>query len=290
MKTLTEHLLLLISVLSNVQFQWRLVISKTILLFLTLITNSHPIYAADDAQKDAVPQYAIVDWFPFGWVDQGQTKGLFVEIAAALDKATYVKSVKTVMAVPRVHRAVDTGEADFTFSYRDDKLLKKVDFIANIGCWRVSVVSKADNPVSQLKDLNGMRFAYPSTGYFAIYYLPDLQVKGMAISQSTLMFRMFLNGRLDAFTINDAVWKAFRHDLYPGFAVPKERWLEFAAPFHLPTLPVAVSISKKSKFKPAAKRIAAYAQSTAFLSELKKIYVKYHIPEAADCLVSTTLP
>jgi ABC-type amino acid transport substrate-binding protein len=241
--------------------------------------------ARDSAPEDlATPRFGIIDWFPFGWVEGDNNAGMLFDMVAALDTALGVKSNAILSPVPRVINRMKDGEYDFTITYRDTNMLNDVDYLADMGCLRSAVISFRQHPVRSLDQLNGLRVAYPGGGYFAKRFLPDLNLEGHRVAQTYIMFRMALRGRLDAFIINDAVWQGYKNDLYPGFKVPKERWQDFAEPLYIETLPLAVSISKKSKYHALAKRMRSVMQSPAFVQELQSIYDKYQLPDALQCL------
>lgn len=229
-------------------------------------------------------RYGVIDWFPFGWVEDGKNKGMFVEIVASLDAALKVQSEVVVAPVPRILRGMQRGEYDFTITYRDNEMMEQVNYLVDIGCLKAAVVSLRKQPVRALKELNGLRVAYPGGGYFVKRFLPELRLDGLEVSQTDIMFRMALRGRLDAFIINDAVWQGYRNNLFPGFRVPQERWIDFAEPLYTETLPLAVSVSLTSSHKALASRIRKVMQSAAFVNALQAIYDKYKLPNALQCL------
>ena len=229
-------------------------------------------------------RYGIIDWFPFGWIEDGKNKGMFVEMVTALDAALGAQSEAVVGPVPRVLRGMETGGFDFTITYRDNEMMGQVNYLVDIGCLKSAVVSFKKQPVRALKDLNGLRVAYPGGGYFVKRFLPELQLDGLEVSQTYIMFRMALRDRLDAFIINDAVWQGYRNNLYPDFKIPQDRWAEFAEPLYMETLPLAVSVSLTSRHQELASRMRTVMQSGAFTSALQEIYDKYKLPDALQCL------
>jgi|GEM_PF-2043076 len=246
-----------------------------------------PYGSADAANPDDnIPQFAIIDWFPFGWKEDGQDKGMFVDMVDLYRRHLAMETQAVIAPVPRVIRGMEDGEFDFTFTYRDPGMMK-VNYIADIGCLDSYIVSYKDNPVTSLEGLNGLRVAYPGGGYFAKRFLPQLDIDGVQVAQTFVMFRMALRQRLDAFIINDAVWQGYKNDLYPGFKVPADRWKDFAEPVAIETLPLAVSISYKSRHQALGKRISELSGSDAFMSDMKRLYERYKLPNATGCLVGS---
>ncbi|NVJ96703.1 MAG: hypothetical protein HWE25_01050 [Alphaproteobacteria bacterium] len=233
--------------------------------------------------EDGVPQFAIIDWFPFGWAEDGQDKGMFVEMVALYRQYLSADLDAVIAPVPRVIRGMEEGEFDFTITYRDPGMLD-VKYVADIGCLDSYIVSYSDNPIKSLEGLNGLRVAFPGGGYFDKRFRPNLDLDGVQVAQTFVMFRMALRRRLDAFIINDAVWQGYKNDLYPGFKVPAERWADFAEPVAIETLPVAVSISPKSPHTAIGHRITELSHSDTFMADLQKLYDRYKLPNAMACL------
>ncbi len=235
------------------------------------------------------PTFGIIDWFPFGWVEAGENRGMVVDIAKAIDEAIAVSSEKVVSPVPRVLRAMENAEFDFTITYRDPTMLDTVDYLADLGCLRSAVVSFRSAPVSRLEQLNGLRVAYPGGGYFVKRFLPHLRLEGTEVAQTDIMFRMAYRNRLDAFIINDAVWFGYKNDLHPDYKVPKSLWPRFAEPAYVETLPLAVSIAKGSRYQHIGNKMKGLMQNRAFVEALLNVYKKYQLPNALACL-SLTAP
>jgi len=233
---------------------------------------------------EAPPRFGVIDWFPFGSVVSGKKEGIFIEIIDAFDQALAIKSEVVVASAPRVYRGVRAGEFDFTFSYRDTANQEEFDHLVDIGCLRPAVISLKRDPISAVSQLNGRRVAYPSIGYFVRRVLPTLEIEGFAVHQTDIMFKMALRGRLEAFIVNDAVWEAYRHNLHPDFRVPKTRWRDFSEPVFIDTLPVAISMSRNTIRSGLVSRIHGIMKEPKFIEELERIYKKYHLPKALDCL------
>lgn len=238
------------------------------------------------ADHSAKPKFALIDWFPFGWHENGEQKGMFVDITNAIVDELNLEADVILAPVPRVLRGMEVSEYDFTLTYRDPEMMGGVEYLVDVGCLNSAIVSLKRSPVQKFEDMNGMRLAYPGGGYFAVRYAPLLQHDRVEVAQTYIMFRMALRNRLDAFVINDAVWQAYRHDLYPGFKVPAERWEEFSEPLYMEELPLAVSISLKSKHTDVAERLRGVASGPGFTAKLRDIYTNYALPNAMACLAN----
>ncbi|SDE20116.1 substrate-binding periplasmic protein [Kordiimonas lacus] len=247
--------------------------------------------AASASNPEAnIPQVAVIDWFPFGWQEDGRDKGMFIDLVALYSRELDTRIDAVVAPVPRVIRGMEDGEFDFTLTYRDTDMMGQVTYIADIGCLTSYIISYRDNPVTSLEGLNGLTVAYPGRGYFAKRYLPHLKLDGVQVTQTFVMFRMALRRRLDAFVINDAVWEGYRNNLYPGFKVPQDRWADFAEPLPIDTMPLSVSIAPGSKHSAMGQQISALAQSDAFMAKVRALYAAYKLPNATGCLSSPAVP
>lgn len=262
--------------------------AKIIAYLLLCLAPSAQAYATNP--QGGTPQFAIIDWFPFGWKEAGEDKGMLVDMVDIYRRHLNVSVDAVIAPVPRVIRGMELGEFDFTLTYRDADMLGNVTYIADIGCLDSYIVSYKDRPVTSLEGLNGLRVAYPGGGYFAKRFLPDLKLDGIQVSQTFVMFRMALRHRLDAFIINDAVWQGYRNNLYPGFKVPAHRWEDFAEPVAIETLPLSVSISAKSVHTALGDQIADLSRSAAFMKDMEALYASYKLPNATACLTTVSQP
>lgn len=233
------------------------------------------------------PQFAVIDWFPFGYVDGGKKKGLFVDVVSEIDKALSSASEIVIAPIARVFRGLDNGEFDFTFSYRSEAYSEHLDYVLDIGCLRPAVISMKNKPINYVQDLNGMRIAYPPVGYFVRRVLPTISVDGVAVPNTHVMFKMALRGRLDAFVINEAIWEAFRHDHFPGFEIPENRWAEFHKPLFAERQRMSLSVSPNSHHQEMALQIRALMTNASFARALQAVFVKHKIPHAMQCLPNT---
>ncbi len=237
------------------------------------------------ADTDGSPvTYVLADWFPYGWQDNATPQGLLVDIAKAVDKALSVENNYAIAPVSRVLRSIKSGEYDFSIIYRGKKLNRQVDHVLDVGCIRTAVVSMRDRPVRKIEDLNGMRVAYSSSGYFADNFLPTLDLEGMAVANADIMFRMALRGRLDAFVIDDAVLQGYRLELDQARKETAAQWQSFSQPFYLESLRLAVTSSFDNKHKVLKERMRGLLSNASFVGDLQDIYDRYGLPSGTACL------
>ncbi len=251
---------------------------KLILAFLISVTGALGMRAS------ASPTYSIVDWFPYGWMEDGQPRGMLVEIARAADRALGITNQYTIAPVSRVLRSLKTGEYDFSIIYRGEKLNSEVDHLLDVGCISTAVMSLKTAPVLKLADMNKKRVAYSGNGYFHDRYLPTLNATGMQIANTDIMFRMMFRGRVDAFVIDDAVLQGYRNNLHPSYKIPEGDWDRFAAPFYLDSLRLALSTSYSPRYAAMKARMRDLMYQDEFLEELQVIYLKYGLPGGTACL------
>jgi len=249
------------------------------ILFFVSLAVSTPSSAQDSA-----PTFGVIDWFPFGWVEDGENKGIVVEIIAAIEDTLGVQMDVVVNKIPRVQRDMENGDYDFTMSYRDPRLLSKIVNLTDIACLQTGIASLKRNPVKSINDLNGMRVAYPGGGYFSRSILPMVEVTGVQVAQTQIMYNMALRGRLDAFIINDAIWGAFKAGLFPSQKVSDQDQSQFAEPFYIEQLPIALSMSASSQHSLIGEQLKTITQNPVFAKKLRAIMRKYNISEALDCI------
>jgi ABC-type amino acid transport substrate-binding protein len=233
--------------------------------------------------KDIEPTFVLADWVPVGWEEQGAPKGLAVEIVAALNHTLNSSARVVITKVPRMVRGINNGDFDFTISYREPKRYSGVTFLTDIGCMRTLLVSMKVSPVGSIEALKGKRIAHPGGGYFMERYGDELNISAIQTSQSYTMFNMALRGRVDAFIVNDAIWQTFRNGLYPGYKIAPKNWQKFADPIVIETLPMAISISKKSGQHELAKQISTIMDNPKFVSALKTIFQRCGLTYALQC-------
>lgn len=249
---------------------------------IALLVTVTALSTASSAQSNQ-PIFGVIDWFPFGWVEDGENKGIIVEIVGAIEDTLDVKIDIMVNKIPRVQRDMENGRYDFTISYRDPRLLSNIVNLTDIACLKTGIASLKASPVKSVDDLNGMRVAYPGGGYFSRSILPTIKVTGVQVAQTHIMYNMALRGRLDAFIINDAIWGAFKAGLGPKNSISKSEWQRFAAPFYIERLSIAISMSASSRYKQLGERLKVITENPIFTQKLRSIKQKYSISEALSC-------
>ncbi len=254
-----------------------------IILNLLMSVVVGQIHAAE-TDEEHVPKFAVLDWFPYGWREDENLRGMFVDIADAINKQLVLRSEIVIAPVPRVLRGMATGEFDVTLTYRAPQVVEGVKYLFDLGCLNSVVVSLKDRPVKRFEDMRSMRIAYPSGGYFDKRFAAKLKHDDVKVAQNYVMFRMALRKRLDAFVISDAVWQGYRQDLYPEFKIPKDRWKDFAEPYYLEALPLALSVSENTVYQGIAQQLSSLMDMPSFEKKLRNIYSKYALPTAMNCL------
>ena len=254
-------------------------------LLLIVLFSAGPRLQADEGR----PHFAIINWFPFGTVQNGVKKGLFVDVARAVADVSDMNAEIMVVPLPRVFRGMQEGIFDFTFTYKSKDLQDKLRYIADIGCLRPAIISMKGSPVTSLAQLNGRRVAHPPVGDFVRRVLPTLNVEGVVAQRTDVMFKMALYGRVDAFVINEAIWHAYKRDAYSEFKVPAERWKEFYEPLYMKPMRLSLSISRGSKYQALASRMTDLLETPGFRKELQVIFDRYGLNNATACLPGAAL-
>lgn len=234
---------------------------------------------ADDASR-----YTIVDLFPYGWTEAGVQKGLFVDLARTVDRALGTEIPILLEPISRIRRSIDNGAFGFTITYRMTKLEPQAQYLLDLACLRTSVVSMKARPIRAVEELTGRRVAYSGSGYFSDAFAPYLELQAVQVSQTDVMFKMALRGRLDAFVIDELVWQSFKRDANPDYRVPAQRWREFAAPLYLESLPLSLSVSQSASDALRAQQARALRSDPAFVSDLRRVLNEHGLGAEQSCL------
>lgn len=248
------------------------------LVSIAIILTISPIAFANER-----PAFSVVEWFPAGWLEDGELKGVYADIAHLIEDQLHVEFDIHSAVVPRVLRDIERGDYDFSIFFRKIGTRPHAAYILDLTCISSVVVSKKDKPVRQMSDLNGMRVAYPARSFFAVSYAPVLDIKSFTVTDSGSMFRMALRDRIDAFVLNEIVLGAFRNGLHPDQKIPAASWGRFAEPIVMRRVPLSVSVSKKSRFQALAKRISALKSDSSFNEKLEAILRRYGAERSFDC-------
>lgn len=251
---------------------------------LVLLFIANTLVSTTAIAQDNQPTFGVIDWFPFGWVHEGENNGIIVEVVTAIEETLGVKMKVIVNKIPRVQRDMENGKYDFTISYRDPRLLSNIVNLTDLACLKTGIASLKRRPVNSTNDLNGMRVAYPGGGYFSRSILPTVNVTGVQVAQTQIMYKMALRGRLDAFIINDAIWGAFKAGLFPNQQISESDQGQFAEPFYIEQLPIAISMSASSKHDKLGEQLKSITKNHVFVKRLRETMQKYNIVEALDCL------
>jgi len=247
---------------------------------IILLAFGRSTVSADEGR----PHFAVINWFPFGAVQNGVKKGLFVDIARAVNDVSGTNAEIMVVPLPRVFRGMQKGIFDFTFTYRAPEFEDKFRYIADIGCLSTAIISMKENPVTRVDQLNGKRVAHPPVGDFVRRILPTLDLEGIVVQNTADMFKMALHGRVDAFVVNEAIWQTYRQDMDSDYQVPTKRWGEFHDPYFLKPLRLSLSISLLSRYQSLGTRMTTLFETPEFRKELKIIFERYGLPNATACL------
>lgn len=230
------------------------------------------------------PKFVLAEWFPSSWVQDGQMQGFLVDVVAAVDQSLGTESNVALLSVPRIIRAIRSHEYDYTIAYRYDRQNQLPNYLVDVGCVRTVIMSLKSRPVHMLEDLNGMRVAFTNSAYFDQNFAGYYTFDDIVVPETDTMFRMLLRGRIDAFVVNDLAVASFRKGLHPKYEVPAGRWGDIADAVYVDQVPFAIMASDRAASLPLSDRLRALALDPAFHDRLQKIFAKYGLPDATQCL------
>lgn len=243
-------------------------------------------YAAERTR----PVFAIIDFFPFGFMSTEQkAEGMAFDIEKLLEKYSGIDIDGRLMSTPRALRSASVGQNDLLFSYKDDEMVPNVTWLGNIGCLVPLVVPRKDSGITTLADLNGKRIGFVGLGYFDVNRQHKWDLEPVVLNNNFLMVNMLARGRVDAIIVNDAVLNAFvaRSDLIEN--VSKDWVMEVAEPIHLATFETHISISNDSPFIFLVPKLKKAIKDARSAGEFAKVFKKYGSPSGGYCYTSQEL-
>lgn len=262
-------------------------LGNALALAFSFVVMATPISRAV-AQAPVPANFTIVDWAPFGWQERDGAYGLFVTIVQLIDRHRKIESDITITPMARLIRGMEEGVFDFTVTYRDPIILTNVEYLGDIGCLTNNILSMQSRPVSTLEQLEDIRVAYAAESPFVIKLVPLLQslgieVHGMLVFKSQVIFNMMQRGRVQAIIVNDAVMEAHKSGLLTNNVDALNFWQNTAPPLMIEELPIAVAASKAKGVHQDAKAIKHIIHSPRFQKELALIYKQYGIKPGISC-------
>ena len=229
-----------------------------------------------------------MDWSPFGWRDEGEIHGLFVEIFELLNKTAGLQGSITLLPSARIVRGLDDGVFDYAISYRDPNLFGDVHYLQDIGCLQNMAISLQARPVSKLTDLHGLRVAYSAESPFGVKYAPllrsmEIHIQSFKVFKSDTIFDMLKHGRVHAIIVNDALLQAHRNRTL--YKKRREIVLDkpVAPPFSIENVPISFIEARGDKSHRYHDKIAKSLRSIGFQKGLKRLYQRYGLSAALSC-------
>lgn len=234
------------------------------------------------------PIFAIMDWSPFGWQDRENAKGILVNIVRLIEKELGVELMVVIAPMTRVVDGMENGRYDFTVAYRDPIVMSDVNYLGDVGCLNNNVVSLKRRPITTLRELQGLRVAYPAESPFLVKVTPllesmDIRTEGMIVFKSEVIFNVLKRGRVQAIIVNDAVLNAYRMGRLGDSLEAAMTWEELAPPLAIEELPLAIAASTTTSFTGLAKRIKRALQTVTFKAAIRQMYEQYGMQPVTSC-------
>ena len=252
-------------------------------ILLILLFPAFSTEPASSAQAEPDPVLAVIDFYPFGYLDhQGRPKGMFFDFARAITAESGIEIDARLMPVPRALRDASNGQVDLLISYKDPVMVPNVKFIGNVGCLTANVIPAKASGIQSLDDLTGRRIGTISGGYFQKRFRDRIRYDEVSVPSNQAMLKMLVRGRLDGFVINSAVYDAFSH-LDSPIALPADWRSHVGNPIRIEILETHLSVAQSS---PVRDRAAGFTQAIDTLREkgrLAEIFARYGSVDKGSC-------
>ncbi len=236
------------------------------------------------ADESEAPILAIIDFFPFGFVLEGQKpQGMVFEIEHALEQLSGLPIDARLMSLPRALRSISVGQNDLLFSYKDDVMVPNVIWLGNLGCLVPLVVSHIDGGIKKLDDLKGKRVGYVGLAFFDSKQRQDWDLTLVKLNDNFIMLKMFLRGRIDAIIINNIVLNAFLANPHVLQELPQGWHKKLAQPLALTIYETHLSMSKSSKFQHMIPALKSAIIKGRKLGKFKRIFNQWGSKLGGHC-------
>lgn len=229
------------------------------------------------------PVFAIIDFFPFGYTDQGKQVGLAYDAIAEVERISGIDIEPKLMSVPRALRDVSLGKVDMLFSYKDPKMVPNVTFLGNIGCLTSLIVPRKDSGITAYDDMHGKRIGFVGLGYFDVRKRDVWNIQPVVVNDNFIMLNMLIRGRIDAMIVNDAVLNSLIH-LKEKVNPVEEKWVHLlGSPLPLDTFETHFSMNNNSTQQHLAPKIEQAIKTAQEQGVLKRIFQNYGSPLGGKC-------
>jgi ABC-type amino acid transport substrate-binding protein len=191
------------------------------------------------------------DIFPFSYVEDGVRKGVLPDFYRALERSSGLRLIRQDSSVARLFRDVEIGNLDFVFAYKLPEMVSGVDFIADVGCISVVLVTQKGSGIKSLSDVRGKRLGFLRGGFTFASYGDSLGSENIQVSTNLALYRMLARGnRIDAFVSNAMMVDSWIYGPSPHNIKLPAGWRDnIGSIIPLADVPVAIGMSKKSKHR-----------------------------------------
>ncbi|WP_321394129.1 substrate-binding periplasmic protein [Emcibacter sp.] len=234
----------------------------------------------DAARK---PVMVVLDIFPFSWREDGQDKGLFVDIARQVRQRSGVDYDIIFQPFGRNIQSLATGKADYSIfhSYPDNDF--GYETVGIVSCARLIVVPMANRGITTIDDLNGKSVIFPPGGYFDRHFARHMDIKAVPVAAGESILELASRGRADAFTATDQLIESYQLKISDRYSMPEEFWPKLGKPVELVEANLAFVVSDKSPFRGETGKIAAAISEMQRSGELLRLAKKYSSTVQTGC-------
>lgn len=245
-------------------------------MFLILLLN--------ETAKAKTPVAGVIEFYPFGYVDdKGLNKGLVFDSFKVIEKYSNLTVKPVLLSIPRALRDIKSGKIDLLYSFKDEKMVRNVEYLGSLGCITVLAVPSTESAFTNLEKIAGKKVGFVAQGYFDVNknkYLPFIPVRA---TDSFTLISMLVAGRIDVMIVNDVVLNGFYNTDVNSTDLPSNWRDKLASPIRLKTMETHISISRDSNFKVLIPKFKEAIVEAKANQEFVKLFNKYGTNNGVDC-------
>lgn len=205
-----------------------------IALFLAIGIN---VSAGAAGSPDAM-LFAVMESKPFGFVENGVTKGIHHEIATELARRTGLKFRLEVLPYPRITNGLKDGSVDAVIMWRSserDSYVNYANFVFTD--YTTALTLKSKKNLTAYEELHTIGTVGTLRGNsVSDRFSADTKIKKHEVETYDALYQMLINGRIDAVVGNVYAYlylanQAGNEDLvnFPGLKLGfREQWLQLS--------------------------------------------------------------
>lgn len=229
------------------------------------------------------PKYGALDFYPFGYREEGRIKGVLVDIMTRIEVVSGVRTTKVLEPIPRIHASIVRGDIDLVISAATLPGFRKMTSLGVVGCSRIIVASNKMAGISQIGDLESKKIGFVAHGFLYRKFNKNFGIIPVLTSTSESLFKMLVGHRVDGIFISDIVLNAHTLMGLPYSNVPLDWRKTLGSNVTIETLPTHLRMSKMSRFRHLEQKLREAVNTGNANGAFKKVYRSYGNTAGGRC-------